>query len=159
MSCSGWVQAQATIIRRNLHRSRTPSGAFSNRRMKEVHMRKILTAGLAALTLAGATAAVTTPAQAQPHGGWRGGGGWHGGGGWRGGYHRGGGGWGYVGAGLAGLAVGAALAGPHYYGYPHYGYGYYGPYDGYYADDCVAYRRVWDPYYGGYVSRRVYVPC
>ena len=60
-------------------------------------MRKILTAGLAALTLGGAVAATSVPADAAPwHGGGGGyhGGGYHGGGGWHGGGYRGGGaGW------------------------------------------------------------------
>lgn len=59
---------------------------------------------------------------------------------WRHHYYRHGGG-GAVAAGIAGLAVGAAIAGSH----PYYGY-YYGP-------RCRAYT-VWDPYYGGYVTRR-----
>ncbi len=103
-------------------------------------MKKVLTGALAALTLAGATAATVTPAAAQPfrgyHGGW-------------GGYHGGYRGWGpgvAVGAGLVGLAVGATLAADH----PHYGYGYgpapyYGP--GYYG--CGV-RLRWNPYWGGY---------
>ncbi len=102
-------------------------------------MNKIVTGALAALTLGGAIAATTVPADAQP---------------FRGGYH---GGYGYrgpgvgaaVGAGILGLAVGAAIAHPAYaypatpyyapapyyvpapyyapaYGYaPVYGYGYH----------------------------------
>jgi len=109
-------------------------------------MRKFVTAAAAALTCAASLGATATTAEAAP---------WHGG--WHGGYH-GGHGWGYVGAGLAGLAVGAAIANSHpYYGYgPYYGYYDYGP--GYYGS-CVSYRHVWDPYYGGYVTRRVYYPC
>jgi len=125
-------------------------------------MRKILTAATAALTLAGSLAATTTTVQAQSRhgGGFRGGGGFHGGfrgggfrgggfhsgwrgGGWRGGRWRGGGwGWG-VGAGLAGFALGSALAsdwGPYY----DYDYDYYG-------DGCAS--RVWDPYWGRWVIR------
>jgi hypothetical protein len=49
-------------------------------------------------------------------------------------------------AGIAGLAVGAAIAGSH----PHY---YYGPYGYYYGPRCRVYS-VWDPYYGAYVQRR-----
>ena len=59
-----------------------------------------------------------------------------------------------VGAGLAGFALGAAIADGGYYG-PYYG-GYYagGPYG-----DCVAHRRVWDPYAGGWVMRPYYYAC
>lgn len=119
-------------------------------------MRKILTAAVAALTLAGGMAAATAPVQAQTRGH---GGGFHGGGGFRGGGFRGGGfrgGRGFgVGAGLAGFALGAALAGPYYgYGYgPYYGYDY-GPGYGYdygYGYGCA--RRVWDPYWGRWTVR------
>ena len=124
-------------------------------------MRKLLTAGLAALTLGGSMAAVSVPADAAPHGGGfghAGGGGFgHGGGGYRGGgggYWRGGRWYGYgVGAGLAGFALGAALADPYYYG---------GYYDGYYGPGpygCVVDRRVWDPYVGHYVIRPVRYAC
>ncbi len=109
-------------------------------------MRKILTGAAAALTCAASLGATATSAQADP---------------WHGGWHHEGNGWGYVGAGLAGLAIGAAIAGDHPY-YHHYGYGY-GPYYGYgygYGyGTCVGYRHVWDPYWGGYVTRRVYYPC
>ena len=93
-------------------------------------MRKILTGALAALTLGGAAVATATPAAAY---------------GWHGGYR---GGWGpgaAIGAGLAGLVVGAAIA-----DHPHYGYGYPGPYyaPGYYGG-CRSVVR-WDPYWGGY---------
>ena len=101
-----------------------------------MNMKKLAAGALTALTVAGGTVATATPAAAQP---WRGGG-----------YHHGG--WGpgaAIGAGLVGLAVGAAIADhPHYgYGYgPHYGYGpYYGP--GYYG--CRTAVR-WNPYWGGY---------
>lgn len=102
----------------------------------------------------GATAlTVAAPADAQR---FRGGGR----GGYHGGYYRGGGG-GAVLAGVAGLAVGAALAsGPYYRG----GYGYYGdPYYhdyyrgygyGYYPRGCFIERRF-DPYYGRPVHVRV----
>jgi hypothetical protein len=116
-------------------------------------MRKILTAAVAALTLAGGMAATTAPVQAQTRGH---GGGFHGGGGFRGGGFRGGGfrGGGFrgrgFGAGLAGFALGAALADPYYYGYdygPGYGYGYdYG-----YGGGCA--QRVWDPYWGRWTVR------
>ena len=105
-------------------------------------MRKMLTAALAALTLGGAVAATTTPAQAEP---WRGGG-WHGGG-WHEGWRGDDAGW-AVGAGLLGLAVGASLASPHYVYGPPPAY-YAGPaYYGYYGECRVHYR--WDPYAGRY---------
>ncbi|MGH6956524.1 MAG: hypothetical protein ACREEW_07665 [Caulobacteraceae bacterium] len=128
-------------------------------------MRKYLTAGLAALSSLAILGAAASPVQAQSwhgHGGWHGGG-WHGRGGWhRGGWHdRDDWGWG-VGAGIAGFALGAALASPHY-GYGYYGYpGYYDDYPGYYGYDggsCVSTRRVWDPYAGAYVIRRFYYAC
>jgi hypothetical protein len=118
----------------------------------EVLMRKLISAGLAALTIAGGAVATTTPAAARGFGG--------GGGGFRGGGFRGGG---FFGAGLLGFGLGAALAGPYYgygYGYP-YDYGYYGP--GY--DDggpygaCVSNRQVWDPYYHRYVVERIRYAC
>ncbi|HEX3700991.1 MAG TPA: hypothetical protein VHV27_09990 [Phenylobacterium sp.] len=113
-------------------------------------MRKTLTAGLAALTLGGAIAAAAVPATAEArsfHGGGRGG--WD--------HHRGHGGGGALVAGIAGLAIGAALAdgGHHYYrgGYG-YGYGpdYYG-YSGYGYGVCESRHWTWDPYIG----RRVLV--
>ncbi|MFI4933209.1 MAG: hypothetical protein ACHP7N_01195 [Caulobacterales bacterium] len=127
-------------------------------------MRKLITAGLMALNLGGSLATTAAPVQAAPHGGsWHGGGGgsWHGGGGFQGGGFRGGwrgGGWRHgdgddggwaIGAGIAGLALGAALADRPYYG---------GYYDGGY-DTCVGHRRVWDPYIGRYVVRRFYYAC
>jgi hypothetical protein len=72
-------------------------------------MKKMLTALVAAATIAGAAVATSAPAEAR----W--GGGWHGG--WRGG------GWGWgLGGFAAGAIVGSALAAPYYYG----GYGPYG---------------------------------
>ena len=116
-------------------------------------MNKILTAGLAALTLGGSVAMTTVPADAAPHGGYGGHGGSYHGGGYGGGYHGGGGYWrggrwyGYgVGAGLAGFALGAAIADGGYYAGGPYG-------------DCVAHRRVWDPYAGGWVMRPYYYAC
>jgi len=118
-------------------------------------MRKILTAAVAALTLAGGMAASVTSAEARPydrrhyrdrdHGD-------------------------AVVAGIAGLAIGAALASNNrdrYYDRRYYNRGYYyGPrYDrryysrGYYGPPRYAYRncrtvRVWDPYYGRTVRER-----
>ena len=115
-------------------------------------MRKFITAGLAALTLAGGLGAASANAEE-----------------WRGGdrHHDGSGA--AVAAGIAGLAIGAAIASDHdryydhdrgyyrdgyYYGPPAYAYAYgyyYGPrYDG--PRRCVT-RRVWDRYWGGYVER------
>ena len=122
-------------------------------------MKKLL-AGAAALltTLTGALASAS-PAQAEGSWGRHGGGfhgGYGGGYGYRGGYgHRGGGAGGAVFAGLAGLAVGAALAHPHgYYGPPRV---YYGPPPAYYAgpyyygwyEGCRG-EWVWNARWGGY---------
>jgi hypothetical protein len=85
-------------------------------------MRKILTALVAAATIAGAALATSAPAQA-----WRGGG-W----GW---------GWG-LGGFAAGAIVGSALAAPYYYPYG----GYYAPYAYAPPPPCV-WRRVWNGYY------------
>jgi len=102
-------------------------------------MKKLMTGAAVALTLGGAALATATPASAQR---------WHGG--YYGGYHRGYGGGAVLGAGILGLAVGAAVAGgPHYYGYPPPAY-YAGPaYYGYYGG-CHSQWR-WDPYLGRYV--------
>ena len=134
---------------------------------------------VAAITMAASVAGVGAPALAQSHhgggGGYAGhsggGGGGYGGhsyggrGGYGGGYGRYGGRGGdryAYGAGglIAGLALGSALSG----GYYDRGYGggaYYG--DGYYGDGdygrCVERRRVWDPYLGGYVVRRITYAC
>ena len=95
-----------------------------------MNVKKLAAGALAALTLAGGAAATATPAAAQP---WRGGG-----------YHHSG--WGpgaAIGAGLVGLAVGAAIA-----DHPHYAYGYgpdYGP-GGYGCRTAVR----WNPYWGHY---------
>jgi len=120
-------------------------------------MRKILTAGLAALTLAGGVVGGSAPATAAPfHGGSFHGGGFRGGG-FRGGFRGPGP---VFAAGLFGIGLGAALAGPYYgYGYgpgPYYSDGYaYGP--GY--GTCVAPRQVWDPYAHRYVIERVSYAC
>jgi len=115
-------------------------------------LKKILAGALAALTVVGAAGA----AQAD---------GWHGGG-WRGGgwhgdrhYDRSGA---LIGAGVLGLAVGAAIAGgerhhDYYYGgAPAYYYGpppvvYGGPAYYAYDDGCRVHWR-WDPYWRRYVE-------
>jgi len=104
-------------------------------------LKKILIGAAAVLSVAGATAATTAPADAAPYGY----GGFHGG--YRGYGYRGYGGVGLLGAGLVGLAVGATLAHPYVGPPPAYyvGPGYYGYYGG-----CRAYFR-WDPYYARYV--------
>jgi hypothetical protein len=113
-------------------------------------MRKALTAAMAAITLGGALAATAAPAEAQYY---RGGYGGHAYGG-----HYGGRYYGHrdndaglaIGAGVLGLALGAAIASDHrgYYGGPYYSggyydYGYYGP-----PRVCESTRWVWDPYIG-----------
>ena len=127
-------------------------------------MRKFLRIAAGVSALAGSLAAVATPAEARPYGGGRGyyGGGHYGGygGGYRGygGYRHGGHAGTAIVAGVAGLALGAALAdGPRYGGYyggPPRAYGYGGGYGGgyyeprpYYAPHCWT-RFQWDPYYG-----------
>lgn len=135
-------------------------------------MRKILAAGLAALTFGGAVAAAALPTAADARE-------WHGGYGDRGfrgdwGHHRRDNGGAAVVAGIAGLAIGAALANSGHHGYRRdYDRGYYGRsyYDygyspGYYDEDdygygygyqpyavCTSRHWVWDPYIG----RRVLV--
>ena len=108
-------------------------------------MRKFITAGLAAVTLAGALAAGPASAQYRHRDDDRG-------------RDRDAGA--AVAAGIAGLAVGAALANGgrgdyrdgYYYGPPRYAYDYYyGPrYDG--RRHCET-REVWDSYLGAYVER------
>jgi hypothetical protein len=114
-------------------------------------MRKALTAALAALTLGGAISATTvTSAEARPYYG----GHYHG--------HRGNGA-GLAVAGIAGLALGAALASDH----PHYYRGYYGPgpyaYGPYYGPayygTCYTTRWTWDPYIGRRVPVREAYAC
>jgi hypothetical protein len=139
-------------------------------------MRKLLSAASAALIGVGAMCATAAPAGAAD---WHGhDSAWHGGyhgyyGGWRGGHGHGGDDWVWgLGAGLAGFALGAAVASPYYggyYGYPgYYGYGgpyyggpYYGGYyPGYYGyGQCVGTRRYWDGYYGRWVVQRYYYAC
>ena len=107
-------------------------------------MRKIIAAGLAALTVAGGLAA--GPAFAQR-------------------YHRDydrhhGDAGAAVAAGIAGLAVGAAIANGgqgdyrdgYYYGPPRYAYDYYYGRD-YYGPRHCSTRRMWDPYLQAYVDR------
>jgi opacity protein-like surface antigen len=124
-------------------------------------MRKTLAAGLAALTFGGAIAAAAVPAtaEARPYGG----------------YHRG---WdrhhnndaagAAIVAGIAGLAIGAALAdNGHRNAYRGYSYDYgYAP--GYYDYDygyryrpqvCETRRWVWDPYIGRRVLVRSHYAC
>jgi hypothetical protein len=128
-------------------------------------MRKTLAAGLAALTFGGAVAAAAIPATAEArgyHGGY--GGGY--GGGYYGGYHHHDNGGAAVVAGIAGLAIGAALASnhPYYggYGYGGYGYGYapgyYGGY-GYGSRTCISRHWVWDPYIGRRVLITSHYAC
>ena len=84
-------------------------------------MRKILTALVAAATVAGAIATTTGTADAR--------------------YYRGGWGWGpgpLIGGFAAGALIGSALAGPYYYPYGYYRGPYYGP-------GC-AWRNVWNGY-------------
>ncbi len=95
-------------------------------------MRKIITTGLIAATLAGSLAIGSTASAEERH---------HG---------RGDGA--AVAAGIAGLAVGAAIAGSHprYYDDDYY---YGRPYGYYYGRHCRNYT-VWDPYAYAYVVRR-----
>ena len=83
-------------------------------------MKKMLTALVAAATIAGAAVATSAPAEARWGGGW---------------------GWG-LGGFAAGAIVGSALA-AYYGGYGPYGY-YGAPYP-YYGPPCV-WRRVWTGY-------------
>jgi hypothetical protein len=104
-------------------------------------MRKLLTALVAAATLAGAVVAMSGPAEAR----WGGGGGWHGGGWHGGGWGRG---WGWGAGGFAaGALVGSAIASSYYdpYGYGGGYYGYAPPPPPYYGHPCV-WRQVWNGY-------------
>lgn len=114
---------------------------------------KTLVMGLAGLAILAAPLA----ASAEPYGHWRGGGGWNHE--YRGGYGRG-----YdrddnagaaIVAGVAGLALGAALADRGDYGYaPDYGYGYAPAYYGY-APRCAWRYQPYRTYYGGVAYRQV----
>ena len=116
-------------------------------------MRKTLAASVAALTFGGAVAATAIPtaAEARPHGGY------HGGYGYGGHYYRHDNNGAAIVAGIAGLAIGAALADggrSHTYYRGGYGYGYSpGYYDYYRPRICESRRWTWDPYIG----RRVLV--
>jgi hypothetical protein len=120
-------------------------------------MRKFLASAMAALTFGGAVAATATPAAAHDYY-------------YRHRHHSGDTAAVAAVAGIAGLAIGAALADGgssrsrgYYSGYSYdprydrYGGGYYGR--GYYYDDdyyrpriCISRERVWDPYIGRHVS-------
>ena len=125
-------------------------------------MRKILAAGMAALTFGGAVTAAALPATAQArdwHDGDRHeyrGRDFHGHGDWD--RHRGDGG-AAIAAGIAGLAIGAALSdgGPRYYSYGYPAYSYDDD-DAPYAV-CETQRWVWDPYIGRHVLVRRHYPC
>ena len=116
-------------------------------------MRKLITGGLAAITFAGAVSAAGV-ASAQSHNNYR--------------HHHDNSG-AAVAAGIAGLAIGAAIASSGNNGYSngYYDNGYYnrGYYDRGYYDRGYGYgydygpRRcrtytTWDPYYGEYVQHR-----
>jgi hypothetical protein len=115
-------------------------------------MRKTLAAGLAALTFGGAVAAAAIPTTAAARE-------------WRGGYHGYRGDWDHhrgnngaaIFAGVAGLALGAALAdgGHRYYG----GYGYAPGYYGYGYRTCVSRHWTWDPYIGRRVLVTTHYAC
>jgi len=108
-------------------------------------MRSLITGTATGLALAATTLMAAAPAQAD----------WHGGGRYyRGGHYHGGNAAAALGAGIAGLAIGAAIAspGPRYYYGP--GPAYYAPPPppAYYGYCHTEYR--WDGYRGGYVPVR-----
>jgi len=114
-------------------------------------MRKTLAASLAALTFGGAVAAAAVPtaAEARPHG-------YHGGYGYGGHHYRHNDNGAAIVAGIAGLAIGAAIADSgrsHSYYRGGYGYAPAYDYDEYRPRICESRRWTWDPYIG----RRVLV--
>ena len=132
-------------------------------------MRKFLTTALAAITFVGAVAATAAPAEARdyPRSYYR-----H--------HHRGGNDVAVAAfAGIAGLALGAALSDSGRRGSRGYsssysysnGYGYDPRYDSYNGDYygrgyydvpdrvCISRERVWDPYIGRYVRIERRYPC
>jgi hypothetical protein len=125
-------------------------------------MRKFLATALAAVTFGGAVAASATPAAAASYRHHHR-------------HHHGGGGdvaAAAVIAGIAGLALGAAVAdndrgGRYYGGYSRYSYDprydrYYGGYGGYgygHYRVCTTRDRVWDPYIGRRVTIERRYPC
>jgi len=124
-------------------------------------MKKTIAAGMAALTFGGAVAMAALPTAAEArdwHGGYRYYGGYH--------HHHGDAAGAALVAGIAGLAIGAALAdgghrtyyrtGYYDYGYApgYYDYGYYRPYG-----VCSSERWVWDPYIRERVLIRHRYPC
>lgn len=136
-------------------------------------MRKTLAAGMAALTFGGAVAAAALPSAAEARD-WRGGRGYYDG--YYGGEHR------HHGndaaaaavvAGIAGLAIGAALTNGNHHSYyssgyyaPNYGYApSYGYAPGYYDygyrpyATCESHRWVWDPYIGRQVMITSHYAC
>ncbi|MHB8528155.1 MAG: hypothetical protein ACYC8V_01415 [Caulobacteraceae bacterium] len=114
-------------------------------------MNKILTAGMAALTLGG-SALAAAPASAHEWGGY--------------GYHHDDDAGAAIAGGIVGLALGAALTSHNngyyngYYSQPYYGGAYAGP--GYYQQGysvCTSRRTVWDPYVGRYIVQRYRYAC
>ena len=114
---------------------------------------KKLVMGLAGLAILAAPLA----ASAEPYGHGRDGGGREYRGDYGRGYDRDGGGAAIV-AGVAGLAIGAALADRGDYGYaPDYGYGYAPAYGYGYAPRCFWQNQPYRTYYGGIAYRQVEV--
>lgn len=126
-------------------------------------MRKTLSIALAAMTFAGGAISATA-ADARDHRHYRSYDGRY----YDGRYYRRDNDGAVIAAGIAGLAIGAALASAsrdryydrsYYYDRPYYGGGYYAPqayYGGYYPRTYYRHCRTvsrYDPYYGGYVQR------
>lgn len=108
-------------------------------------MGKLLTASATALALAGVTIGAAAPAEARWHGGGYYGRGYYGHG-YYGHYHGGGRTAAVLGAGILGLAAGAAIASRPSYGYYDYGPSYYAPPPpryGYYYDSGPYCRTDW----------------